>query len=207
MKKTISVLLAVVLAFGFSSAFAKRLDYQPERGAIVKFDEFKPTFTDLMAIYGYSIEWPSGPRSEDGYEVYEVGIARMDDGTMDLEVYTENGAIAFFVLTGSVYDERDNLKWLFDSARGACNAVFCILYLEDNANGGSWTAEGMVEAASEDWTGLLNGLQADISPDSTQYAYTTDVLGLPVGITVYQDGSTAVMYVYIMNKNSRLRTE
>ena len=65
----------------------------------------------------------------------------------------------------------------------------------------------MVEAASEDWTGLLNGLQADISPDSTQYAYTTDVLGLPVGITVYQDGSTAVMYVYIMNKNSRLRTE
>ena len=125
MKKTISVLLAIVLAFSFSSAFASRLDYQPGHGTIVKFDDFKATFTDFISEFKYNVEWSSGPRSKDGFEVYEARIARMDDGTLDMDVYTENGNVAYFDVYGSAYDDDagNNLKWLLEKVKDTCYTV------------------------------------------------------------------------------------
>lgn len=209
MKKTISVLLAIVLAFSFSSAFAGRLDYQPGHGTIVKFDDFKATFTDFISEFKYNVEWSSGPRSKDGFEVYEARIARMDDGTLDMDVYTENGNVAYFDVYGSAYDDDagNNLKWLLEKVKDTCYTVFCIIYLEDYMNGGHYTAKEIAEAGAESWAELYAGLKEDMKSGSYQFAYTMNVLDCPVGITLMLDGSTFVLNVYIMNSNSRVWVE
>ena len=212
MRKAVSVLLAIILAFSFSSAFAKRMDYQPARGNIMKFEDFKSYFTDMMTDYGYNPDWTSMPRSDGDYQVYQVRIDSVDEGTVDLDIYTENGNIAFFVSHGSVYkdegDSVDHLQWLLDCTRLASYSTFCILYLEDYKNGGNHTPEEMVSVAAQDWDNLIAGLEEDTGhTDFSEGAYVMDVLGCPVGITIYVDGCYIEMSVCIMNKNGIVWTE
>lgn len=204
MKKAVSLFLVILLAFSLSTAFAKRLDYQLASGKIADYEDFKARFIRILSDENRSIDWPSEPYKEDGYEVYDVMTAQMDDGTVDIAVYTKNGNVEYIVITGSVYDEGNNMDWLLDNARDACFTTFGILYINDYQSGGDHTPEGIADEANNEWNKLLLGLSED---HGDMIAYATDVLGFPTGIWMYEDGSTTMLYIYVLNKNSRLWAE
>lgn len=204
MKKAVSLFLVILLAFSLSTAFASRLDYQLEPGKIADYEDFKARFIRLYSDEDHSVDWPSKPYKEDGYEVYDVMTAMMDDGVMSMEVYTDGGNVAAIVFVGSVCDEGDNIYWLLENARDACFTTFGILYIYDYKNDGDYAAEEIAYKANDEWNKLLTGVTEE---QGDMIAYATDVLGFPTGIWTYRDGSTTMLYVYILNKNSRLWAE
>ena len=204
MRKALSILLAIVLVVCCSNAFASRLDYRQETGGITELFRFQSLFETAMKVYGCEINWPSGPYREDGYEVYESSIDTMDDGTVDISVYTLNSNVEYFKISGYQYSEDGGLDWMMSRMRTAGFAGFVLLYTVDG-----YDPEVVLDKAKKDWNVLINGLQAEMEkPDNyMQYAYVTEVSGYPAGLSLYLDGSTFVMELYVMNKNSSMWAE
>lgn len=207
MKKTVSVLLAAILLVCSATAFANWSDYKTADRTNAKLDVFTRYFDQLTTGMDLPFTWGSKPRKAYGDEkVYSVWNTNpYDDMAIGMEVYVLDDYVDYIIIDGSVYMMSESygptelLSHILTTYMSCIASLYRAEYSQD-----SYTGEELVNAAQEGWRKLLQDVNPEvfIPEGNATYSSETTVLNTPVGLRMFPDGSTFVVYMYILNPGS-----
>lgn len=207
MKKTVSVLLAAILLVCSATAFANWSDYKTADRTNAKLDVFTRYFDQLTTGMDLPFTWGSKPRKAYGDEkVYSVWNTNpYDDMAIGMEVYVLDDYVDYIIIDGSVYMMSESygttelLSHILTTYMSCIASLYRAEYSQD-----SYTGEELVNAAQEGWKKLLQDVNPEVFvPEGyATYSSETTVLNTPVGLRMFPDGSTFVVYMYILNPGS-----
>ena len=207
MKKTAAVLLAAVLLVCSGAALANWSDYKTADRTNAKLDVFSRYFDQLTTGMYLPFTWASKPRKAYGDEkVYSVWNTNpYDDMAIGMEVYVLDDYVDYIIIDGSVYMMSESygttelLSHILTTYMSCIASLYRAEYSQD-----SYTGEELVNAAQEGWRKLLQDVKPEVFvPEGNAiYSSETTVLNTPVGIKMFPDASTFVVYMYILNPGS-----
>ncbi len=207
MKKTAAVLLAAVLLVCSGAALANWSDYKTADRTNAKLDVFSRYFDQLTTGMDLPFTWASKPRKAYGDEkVYSVWNTNpYDDMAIGMEVYVLDDYVDYIIIDGSVYMMSESygttelLSHILTTYMSCIASLYRAEYSQD-----SYTGEELVNAAQEGWRKLLQDVNPEVFiPEGYAiYSSETTVLNTPVGLRMFPDASTFVVYMYILNPGS-----
>ena len=207
MKKTVSLLLALALAAYLGGARAGGMDFRLFPGAPAAFTAFTGFFDDARGEAGRTAGWSRQPYRSGGYEVYETRVDGMDDGTVYLSAYTLEGNVEYLAADGAVAGSgAGSLAWLREGMEKAYYAGILAMYFAEYGEDGPYSPEEAQRAVMECRKAQMDSVTAQMEK-TAEASDVTAVLGYPTGIRMYLDGSSVVMHLYILNRNSEIWTE